>query len=338
MLEKLTQLWGVSGYEEAISDFLAQELRGCADSIKRDAIGNLIAFKKGSGKDKKRIMVASHMDEIGISVVKITDEGMLKFRSLGGVSPYIAYMNRVQFRNGTVGTVAAADKLDTIKPGELEKLYLDIGAKDKSQAEQLVRVGDPAMFQGSYQRLAGSNVMAKAFDDRVACAISAQAMQRMGTPYHDVYFVFTVQEEVGLRGATVSAEAVRPDLGIAVDITGSFDVPGDLHGNAVLGKGAAIKVVDGSVICDQAMTKALVDCAEKNKIAYQLDVLTNGGTDAGAINRAGSGVKAVGISVATRYGHSPNSIINLDDVEACTALLVQYTESPLDIVTEEILL
>lgn len=337
MLKELTQIWGVSGYETLVSDYIVDQVMDYADEIKRDAIGNLIVLKKGNGQDKKKIMCAAHMDEIGVSIVKIESNGMLRVKKMGGVDPHIAYMNRVQFRNGLVGTVGCESKIADVKAGSsLEKFFVDIGARSKEEAEEYVRVGDPAMFIGEYVELAGRSIMAKAFDDRSACYIQIEALKQMKTPYHDVYFVFTVQEEVGLFGGTTSAEGIHPDLGIAVDITGCFDVPGNQYGNPVLGGGAAIKVNDSSVICDEGLVQAMIDCAYKNQIKYQLDPLPFGGTDAGAINKSNAGVKAVGISIPTRYGHSPSSIIDMDDVDACVALLTKYAESPLEIVTETI--
>ncbi len=335
-MKTLTQIWGVSGFEKQVSDYIVSQVRDYADEIVRDALGNLIVLKKGNGENRKRIMAAAHMDEIGLCVVKITNEGFLKVKQMGGVSAHCSFMNRVVFQNGTVGTVGAYDKPDSFKTSDIKTLYIDIGASSKEEAEKYVKVGDCAMFDGPYQELVGRNAMAKAFDDRSGCYIQIEALKQMGTPYHDVYFVFTVQEEVGLRGGATAAERVRPDLGIAVDITGSFDVPGDDHGNAVLGGGAAIKCNDGSVICDEDMVSQMVTCAQTHQVKYQLDVLANGGTDAGAINRSNQGVKAVGISIPTRYGHTPNSIVNLDDIQACIDLLKYYVESPLEIVTEEV--
>lgn len=335
MLETLCGLWGVSGYEKLVSDYIISQVKDYADEIVRDAIGNLIVLKKGNGEHRKKIMTAAHMDEIGLCVVKITNEGFLKVKQMGGVSAHCSFMNRVIFRNGTIGTVGAYDRPENFKSGEVEKLYIDIGASSKEEAEKYVQVGDCCMFEGQYQKLAGRNVMSKAFDDRCACFIQIEALRKMGTPYHDVYFVFTVQEEVGLFGSTTSAERIKPDLGIAVDITGSFDVPGDEHGNAVLGGGAAIAISNTCVTCDEELVHALIECAKQNEIKYQLDVLTKGGTDAGAINKSNQGVKALGISVPTRYGHSPNSIINLDDLQACIDLLAIYAAQPLEIVTEE---
>jgi len=215
-------------------------------------------------------------------------------------------------------------------------LQQETAAPVREEAEKYVKVGDCAMFEGNYQELAGRNVMAKAFDDRSACYVQLETLKAMKTPYHDVYFVFTVQEEVGLFGATTSAERIKPDLGIAIDITGSFDVPGDKHGNAVLGKGAAICISNACVTCDEDMVGQMVECAKEHQIPYQFDVLVNGGTDAGAINKSYRGVKAVGISIPTRYGHSPNSIINLDDQQSCIELLKVYVECSLRIVTEEV--
>lgn len=336
MLKKLTQMWGVSGLEKEVSNFIISEIIDVADEVKRDAIGNVIALKRGYGENKKRIMVAAHMDEIGLSVVKILDNGLLKVKKVGGVSPYISFMNRVKFRNGTVGIVACMDKIQNIQPNDMDKLYVDIGATSKEEALKYVKTGDCAAFCGEYEELAERNVVSKAFDDRSACFIQMEALKEMKTPYHDVYFVFTVQEEVGLFGSTTSAERIHPDLGIAIDITGSFDVPGDEHGTPVLGKGAAIKVNDASVICDDEMIQEMIVCAEEHQIAYQLDSLSGGGTDAGAINKSNAGVKVLGISIPTRYGHSPHSIINLDDVQACVDLLRTYVEKEVSIVTEEV--
>lgn len=334
MLKELTQIWGVSGSEGQVAEYLIAQCAQYADEVKLDAIGNLIMLKKGSGTDKKKIMCAAHMDEIGVCAIDVTDDGFIKVKQMGGVSALVSYMNRVQFKNGAVGTLSAVEKITDGKVIGLDKLYVDIGASSKEEALRYVSIGESAAFIGDYVELVGRNVMSKAFDDRSACYIMAKALQNMATPYHDVYFAFTVQEEVGLRGATVAAEAIHPDLGIAIDITGSFDVPADDLGNAENGGGAAIKVNDASVICDEKLVQAMVVCAQKNNIKYQMDVLANGGTDAGAINRSGTGVKAVGISIPTRYGHTPSSIINLDDVEACTQLLVHYIQEPLPIETE----
>lgn len=335
MIRDYTQTWGVSGLEKKVSDLIISEVMDYADEITRDAMGNLIVLKRGNGKNRKRIMCAAHMDEIGLCVVKIMDNGLLKVKQVGGVSALCSFMNRVKFENGVIGTVGVTSPIDTVKPKEIDKLYVDIGAMSKEEAEQYVKPGDCAVFCGDYVELIGRNVMSKAFDDRIACYIQTEALKRIHECYHDLYFVYTVQEEVGLFGSTTSAESIKPDLGIAIDITGSFDVPGDENGNPVLGKGAAIKINDSSVICDREMTEKLIQCAEKNQIPYQRDALVAGGTDAGAINKSGAGVKVMGISIPTRYGHTPNSIVNLDDVEACIRLMECYLSEEVNIVTQE---
>ena len=335
MLKKLVEIWGVSSQETMVSDFIAEECKPYADEIIRDALGNLIVLKRGNGENKKKIMTAAHMDEIGLMVTEITDKGFLKVKNIGGINANFAYMNRVIFRNGVEGVVGVEGSAEELKNSDIKKLYIDIGASSKEEAEKYVQVGDLIAFQGEYKELLGGNVMSKIFDDRVGCCIQMEALKKMKTPYHDVYFVFTVQEEVGTRGGTTSAERVKPDLGIAVDISASFDTPGNEGGVAHLGGGASIKLFDNSVMCDEFLTSEMIRLAEENSIPWQRDILPFGGTDAGAINKSNQGVKAVGISIPTRYGHAPHSVINLGDVKACADLLRVYCESPLKIVTEE---
>lgn len=226
MIKEYTQTWGVSGLEKKVSDLIIKEVMDYADEVTRDAMGNLIVLKRGNGSGKKRVMCAAHMDEIGLCVVRILDNGLLKVKQVGGVSALCSFMNRVRFENGTIGTVGVTEPVENVKTKDMNKLYIDIGAMSKEEAEQYVQPGDCAVFCGDYVELAGRNVMSKAFDDRIACYIQTEALKRIQSSYHDLYFVYTVQEEVGLFGSTTSAETVKPDLGIAVDITGSFDVPG----------------------------------------------------------------------------------------------------------------
>lgn len=326
LLKELTQAFGVSGFENSIAELITEKIKGYVDELYIDSIGNLIALKKGTGKNKKRIMASAHMDEIGFAVLSVTDKGFIKVKKMGGVSSHTSFMNRVRFKNGAVGVISSFEAIDKVEAGDISKLYVDICAVSKEDALKHVSIGEPACYIGEYQELKNNCVTAKALDDRIGCYILIEALKKMSKPYNDVYFVFSVQEEVGLIGATASSERIRPDLGIAVDITGSFDVPMDLNGNAVIGGGAAIKVMDNSVICDEKLVKEMVDCAKENSIKYQLDALAGGGTDAGAINKSGSGVKALGISIPTRYGHSPNGIVSMDDVNACVDLLWKFVD------------
>jgi endoglucanase len=327
LLKDLTQTFGVSGYEKGIREVIINSIKDYADEITVDAIGNIIALKKGNGENKKRIMASAHMDEIGFSVVSVTDKGYLKVRPVGGLSAHTSFMNRIRFKNEVVGIVCCGEPVDGIKPADINKLYIDIGAKSKEDALKLIKIGEIASYVGEYVELANNRVTAKALDDRIGCYVQVEALKKMTAPYNDVYFVFSVQEEVGLRGAKVAANRINPDLGIAVDITGSFDTPdGAGKGNAVLGEGAAVKVMDGSVICDEYLVEEMVKTAEQNGIKYQLDVLAAGGTDAGAINLSNDGVKSSGISIPERYAHSPNGIVDMFDVECCINLLVKFAD------------
>lgn len=336
LLKELTQCYGISGYETKVCDLIVKNVKDHCDSLTRDAIGNLIAFKKGTGSNKKKIMLAAHMDEIGFQVTSITSDGFLKVKKMGGVSAHTVFMNRVHFENGLTGVVACNEKIDKIASADMEKMYIDIGATSKEDALKYVDIGSIAGYIGDYAEMTNNNIMSKSFDDRIGCYMMIETLKRITAPYHDIYCVFTVQEEVGLRGATVAAERVKPDLGIALDITGSFDVPDDPNGNAKLNGGAAICVSNAAVICDKGIVDSMVACAKEHNIKYQLDILTNGGTDAGAINKAFEGVKVGGISIATRYGHSSCSIVNKDDLESCIDLLHRYLEKNIVLETETV--
>jgi putative aminopeptidase FrvX len=329
LLKELVDAFGVSGYEKEIRELIKGKVKAYADEITEDALGNLIVLKKGNGENKKKIMAAAHMDEIGFQVVKIDDKGLIKVRGLGGIPVTQTVMNRVQFRNGTTGIVWSSAKIDDVK-GDISKVYVDIGAQSKEEALKYVKVGDVASYVGEYIELKNDNVTGKAMDDRIGCYILIEALKKIETPYNDVYFVFSVQEELGLRGATVVAERINPDLGIAVDVTVANDYPNAPEVSCTLGGGTAIKVADGSVICSEILVDEMVKCCEENEIKYQLDVISAGGTDAGAINRSNHGVRAAGISVATRYVHGPNCFVNMKDTEASIELLSKYVNRGFD--------
>ncbi len=329
LVEKLVNAFGVSGYEKEVRNVIKEEVVGLADEITVDALGNLIVFKAGIGENKKKIMASAHMDEIGFQVIKIDDKGFITVRALGGIPVSGTNMGRVKFRNGVVGLVAS-----TIAPKELatdtKKLFIDIGAKDKEEAEKYVRIGDVAAYVGDYAELKGNNITGKALDDRIGCYILIEALKKIDKPYNDLYFVFSTQEEVGLRGATVAANRINPDLGIALDVTIASDYPNSGDGSNKVGGGTAIKISDGSVICNEYLVDEMIACAKDNEILYQLDVIDGGGTDAGAINRSNFGVRATGISVATRYVHGPNALISMDDTNASVELLAKYVDREFD--------
>lgn len=211
----------------------------------------------------------------------------------------------------------------------MDKLFVDIGARNKEEAEAKVAIGDSAGFYQPAVTL-GSRVIGKALDDRAGCAVIIEALKRLGKTDNEIYAVFATQEEVGLKGARVAAFAIEPDVGVAFDVTRTGDTPKGITMAVSLGGGAAIKVKDSSLICHPGFTKYLVDLAEEKGIKYQREVLASGGTDASAIQMTKAGIVAGGISIPCRYIHSPNEMVDLDDIEACVLLTVALCEGPLD--------
>jgi endoglucanase len=267
------------------------------------------------------------MDEIGLMVTHIDDNGFLRFGNIGGVSPFVALGQRVYFENGTMGVIGS-ERVDDPKNLKLEKLYIDIGAKDKKDAESKVQVGTSCAFHQTFIDL-GDRVVAKAMDDRVACAIIIEVLRRLEKTDNDIYAVFATQEEVGLRGARAAAYGISPDVGIALDVTRTGDTPKGVTMDVALGKGAAIKVKDSSLICHPALKNYMVKIAEEKGIQYQMEVLEAGGTDSGAIQMTKSGIPAGVISIPCRYIHSPGEMVDIGDVEACVQLAKALCESPL---------
>lgn len=318
LLKKLSLLYAPSGREHSIAEFIKNEIKDFADSVYTDNLGNLIAHKKGTGK---KIMFASHMDEIGIVVTYIDEKGYLRFADVGGL--YTKYLSgrRVVFENGTQGVIFSEPKNDK---NSLLKMYVDIGAKNREDAEKSVNVGDMAVFCGNFAEQNGV-IIGKVLDNRAGCFALIEAIKSVKSE-NDLYFVFTVQEEVGLRGARTSAYAINPDIAIAVDVTDTGDTP-KCDSNAVnFGGGACIKVMDYSVICDKDVKKSLEEVAKAKGIPYQFEVMTDGGTDAGVIHFARGGVKTGGISIPTRYIHSPSEMIDKSDLDAVIRLITAFAQ------------
>ena len=304
VLEKATQINSVSGSENEIRKFISDNVKKYCDELSVDAMGNLIAHKKGSGK---KIMFAAHMDEIGIIVTDIDDKGFVRFSSVGGLNLRNLVNLRVRFANGVEGVIGAEEESFKDKPA-ISKLYVDLGAADKKEAEKTVLIGDTASFVGGFVKC-GDNV------------VSMQALSEIKDCENDLYFVFTTQEEVGLRGAKTAAFAINPDIAVAVDVTDTGDTPSAPTMAIELGKGTAIKVMDHSIMCDADVRTMMIETAKKNKIPYQLEIMTDGGTDAGAIHLTRAGIKTGGISVPTRYVHSPSEMASVSDIENSVKLL-----------------
>lgn len=318
LLKKLSLFYAPSGREKSIADFIKNEVKDFADSVYTDNLGNLIVNKKGTGK---KIMFAAHMDEIGIVVTYIDEHGYLRFADVGGL--YTKYLSgrRVVFENGTEGVIFTEPKNEK---NSLLKMYIDIGAKTREDAEKLVNVGDMAVFCGNFAEQNGV-VIGKALDNRAGCFALIKALKEVKSE-NDLYFVFTVQEEVGLRGARTAAYTINPDIAVSVDVTDTGDTPNCDKVAVKMGSGAAIKVMDYSVICDSEVKMSLLEIAKNKGIAHQLEVMTEGGTDAGVMHFARGGVKTGGISIPTRYIHSPSEMIDKSDLDAVINLIIAFAE------------
>jgi len=319
-LTRLVGAFGPSGCENEASQVIEELARPYVDEISRDVMGNLICRKKGSGP---KIMFSAHMDSIGLVATHIDEKGFVHVGALGGVSAKEVLYTPVRFRNGTRGLICDGSdgEKDKLKVSDL---LIDVGASNEDEAKKLVQVGDAAVYD-TPTRAAAGRAISPYLDDRIACLVLLMAMERLEQTDNDLYFVFSVQEEVGTRGAKTAAWAIDPDYGIAVDVTGADDEPGSEHeASSVCGKGAAVKVMDRSVICDQALVEKLMALAEEKGIPAQRDVLQFGGTDTGPIQTTRGGVRAGGISIPCRYTHTPTELVDLGDVEACAGLTAAF--------------
>lgn len=328
LIKKLVEAHGPSGHEAQVRDLITELISGKVNEVRTDSLGNLIALRKGEGGGR-RIMIAAHMDEIGLIVTYVDKKGFLRFGTVGGVFPIATIGSRVRFANGTVGVVGWEKWLQpSAEKPALEELFLDVGAV--SGDELPVGVGDVASFDRPFVDM-GQRLIAKAMDDRIGCAVVVQALLELETTPNDIYFVFTVQEEVGLRGALVSAYGVEPEVGIAVDVTKTGDTP-EAHPMAVeLGKGPAIKVMDGSALVHPGVRNWMVKTAQRLGLSYQLEVLEAGGTDTAAMQRARAGVPAGCLSIPCRYIHTPSEMVDYGDVQGAVRLLREMLSGPVEI-------
>lgn len=319
LVRKLSDAFGVSGNEEEIRAVITEEIKDKVDDIYTDTLGNLIAVKKGTGR---KIMLDAHMDEIGVMATFIDDNGFIRFSNLGWVYQYFALGQKVRFKNGTIGSVFYEEKLDDMKNLKLSRMYIDIGAKSREEAEKKVRIGDTACFVGDAVQT-GDMIISKALDNRSGCAVLIKVIQNLPETDNELYFVFTVQEELGLRGARTAAYQIQPDIAIAIDVTDTGDTP-ECHPMTVkCGAGPAIKIKDSSLICHPEVKRLLEDAAKEIGIPYQYEVLESGGTDVGAIHTAVGGVPSGAVSIPCRYIHSPVETASLSDMENAVKLLVQ---------------
>jgi endoglucanase len=332
VLENLSNANGVTGRENEVRKLLKQYLNPHVDEIREDRLGNLIALKKGK-KEAPTVMVAAHMDEVGLMIKNIKKKGFLQFTKIGGLDDRILLAQNVVVHtdkgpiNGVIGAkpVHIQTEAERKKVVEADKMFIDVGAKDKEEAEKMgVQVGDVVSFATKFSKVGNGVVLGKAFDDRVGCAVLVEVMKKLKNVDANVYAVGTIQEEVGLRGATIAAFSLEPDLGIALDASVAGDTPGVGEGEAPakMGEGPVLTVADAGLIAHPKVLRLLMDSAKQNKIPYQLETGVRGATDAARIALSRDGVPCGVVSVPARYIHSPAGVMDLADVEKTVELVV----------------
>ena len=336
LLKRTCEIAGAPGFEQPTRRLVIDEVEPLVDQLEVDNLGSIVTLKKGSrNPDGKKVMVAAHLDEIGFIVKHIDEQGFVRFHTLGGFDPKTLTAQRVIIhgKQDVVG-VMGSKPIHVMTPEERKKTpeitdyFIDLGMRAE-QVKELVQVGNPITRERELIEM-GDCVNCKSIDNRVSVFILMETLRQLGEVPYDVYGVFTVQEEVGLRGANVAAHHINPDFGIGLDTTIAFDVPGAQPHERVtsLGEGAAIKVMDSSTICDYRMVEFMKQTADQNNIKWQLEVLTAGGTDTAGVQRMGKhGAIAGAISIPTRHLHQVIEMANKEDIEACIQLLKASLET-----------
>ena len=318
MLKDLCLLNGTSGREDAVRNYIIEKIKDkCEYSV--DALGSVIAFKKGRKAPDKKVLVAAHTDEVGFIITDITDDGFLRFAPVGGIDAAVVLGRRVDINGikGVVGAKAVHLLSDDEKKNEpaFDKLAIDIGAADKAEAEKAVSLGDCAYFASDYCEFGDGFIKSKALDDRIGCMLMIELIN--SDLEYDTYFCFNVQEEVGLRGSGCSAYAVKPDVAVILESTTAADIDGVTGGDkcCVLGKGPVVSFMDGRTIYDKQIFDLAFEVAKENNIKIQTKTKIAGGNDAGAIQKSGAGCRVAAVSLPCRYIHSGSSVVKIGDIE-----------------------
>lgn len=327
LLKTLTEAHGVSGNENEIREILKKEAALLSDDVSIDRMGNLIAVKKGT-KSAKKVIIAAHMDEVGLIIHTIADNGYLKFSAVGSIDPRVLISKRVKIGKKKIPGVIGLKAIHLQEPEErksavkIKQMYIDIGAKSKEEALKYVSLGDYASFDTEFATFGNGLIKAKSLDDRLGCAILLE-MLKTRFPF-DLYAVFTVQEEVGLRGAGAAAFAIKPSMALIIEGTTCSDVPGvEEHMRSTrLGKGPAITIMDRTSYSSKWMVDKIIEAAKNENIKFQIKESVSGGNDAGVIQLSGEGIKTAVVSIPCRYIHSPVSVADLNDFHS-TAKLVE---------------
>jgi putative aminopeptidase FrvX len=326
LIKSLVETPGPSGSEQTICEKIRSEVASYVDELRVDALGNLIACKGEKKAEGLRLMLSAHMDEIGVMVTYVDENGFLRFITIGGVSPRTCLGGRVLFLNGVQGVIGCEKLEDNNNQPAIDQFFIDVGAHNRQDCK--VKIGDVAGFERSFLDL-GNRLVAKSMDNRISVAILVEMLRQLEHTPHQIYAVFSTQEEVGLRGAIPAAYGIDPDLGLAVDVTAVGDTPKGIKMEVGLGNGPAIKVRDSSFISDPRLVRWMVAVAEKEGIPYQLEVLERGGTDGQSIQLARAGVPTAGLSIPCRYIHSPSEMVDYNDVQGAVRLLLALVSEPI---------
>ena len=314
----------ISGREQGIRDLIKEKMAPLCDTVEVDAMGNLICLKKGKGAAPRRVLLAAHMDEIGFIVNFIEDSGFLRVAPIGGIDYTAAVGSLVVFENGTKGVLVSESDRKSGEAPKAEKCYVDIGAKNRREAQRRLKIGDCCALCPTLTRLMGDRITGRPLDDRIGCAVMLDIARRLSAPDDDIYYVFSVQEEVGCRGAKPAAFGIAPDIALIFDVTATGDTVGAAPMAVKLGGGAAVKIKDRSVICDAALVSELLAVAKAEKITAQCEILTFGGTDTSAVQMTGLGCRAGAISIPCRYIHTGVEMLSLSDAKAAADLAIRY--------------
>lgn len=326
-LKKLIATPSISGREGNFARVLSDMMAPFVDESYVDAMGNLIACRRGTaGKDAKKVLLCAHMDEIGLMATAIEDSGYVRIAPIGGIDWCASAYTVVVFENGTRGVLVPEDEAKA-EEYKADKFYVDIGAANRKEAEKKVKVGDCAILEPRMTRLMGRKIAGRPLDDKIGCAILVDIARHMKADSCDVYFVFSVQEEVGCRGAGPASFGISPDYALVFDVTGTGDALGAKPMAVKVSGGAAIKIKDRSVICHADVVEKLTAVAKEKGIAHQFEILTYGGTDTSSIQVSGGGVRAGALSIPTRYIHTGVEMADLRDAEACRDLTLAFIQS-----------
>lgn len=334
-LKELCLLNGISGDESCVREYIIEKIRDkCDYSV--DNLGNITAFRKGKKTPEKKLMIAAHMDEVGLIVTSVRSDGTLTFETVGGIDSAVIIGKRVKIgKNGLSGVVGskAIHKLsaeEREKAPKISDLYIDFGAADKAEAEKYVSLGECVYFDSEFMEFGNNRIKSKAIDDRAGCALMLRLIEE--EPEYDTFFVFNVQEEIGLRGSTVSAFSLQPDIAIVLEATTAADIDGADGAAKVctINGGPVVSFMDRSTMYDKELYKTAFETAKENGIKCQTKSMIAGGNDSGAIHISGKGVRTIAVSLPCRYLHSPSCVISKQDFDDAYRLVKLMMKRVLD--------